>query len=512
MVVTSLSVEHLEKLRDSVSRLEPSKVELLGIEQIYQAITGIPYSPIWNPLPGPQSDAMASEADEIFYGGAAGGGKTDLLVGMCATGHHKRCLLLRRHSVDLTAAKDRLLTVMGTQGWKNVGGGGELRRGGRTIELKGCKDEKDKYQYQGQPHDLIMFDEVSQFTKAIYDFIIGWNRDAYGDMKQRCRVICAGNPPSEVEGSWVKEDAWAPWLDDTFPDPALPGELRWYTTDDDGRTLWLKSGDPVEVKGMWIKPRSRTFIPARLKDNPYLVKAGYEAVLARFPEPLRSQMLLGDMNAGDVDDEWQVIPTEWIRMAQRRWKDYTPDFDEVPLSAMGIDVARGGRDFGVIAKRYDNWFAKGIKFPGISIATGPKFAAQIIKEWEDGCTINLDALNVGYTIEDILRETIEIGVNAINVGRKTKMRDKTRKIPMVNYRAAIHWRMREALDPHTGDDIALPPCKELLVDLAAPRFELQTNGIKIEDKDDIKERIGRSPDYGDAVMLANWSGRRLWVA
>jgi hypothetical protein len=73
-----------------------------------------------------------------------------------------------------------------------------------------------------------------------YRFIIGWNRT--DDPRQRCRVVAAGNPPTTPEGRWVVEE-WAPWLDGNHPDPAAPGELRWYTYLD-GELAWFRTGEP----------------------------------------------------------------------------------------------------------------------------------------------------------------------------------------------------------------------------------------------------------------------------
>src|SRR3954454_1074825 len=50
----------------------------------------------WVPNPGPQTQAFVCKADELFYGGEAGGGKTDLGIGLALT-EHKRSLLLRAH-------------------------------------------------------------------------------------------------------------------------------------------------------------------------------------------------------------------------------------------------------------------------------------------------------------------------------------------------------------------------------------------------------------------------------
>jgi len=62
--------------------------------------------------------------------------------------------------------------------------------------------------------------------------------------------------------------------------------------------------------------------------------------------------------------------------------------------------------------------------------------------------------------------------------------------------------MREALDPETGSNIALPPDPELLADLSAPKYEPTIRGVKIESKEDVQERLGRSTDKGDACVMA----------
>jgi hypothetical protein len=54
---------------------------------------------------------------------------------------------------------------------------------------------------------------------------------------------------------------------------------------------------------------SRTFIPARLADNPYLGE-DYRRTLNLLPEPLRSQLLYGDWKAGQIDDAYQLIPRD----------------------------------------------------------------------------------------------------------------------------------------------------------------------------------------------------------
>src|SRR5690348_3874359 len=109
----------------------------------------------WVPNPGPQTQAFFSEADETFYGGEAGGGKTDLLVGLAVT-EHQRSLLLRRVNKDALKIVPRIESVLGHRDGYN----GQLQRwrlGDKQIDIAGCEQESDKQRYKGDPHDFIGF-------------------------------------------------------------------------------------------------------------------------------------------------------------------------------------------------------------------------------------------------------------------------------------------------------------------------------------------------------------------
>jgi hypothetical protein len=124
----------------------------------------------------------------------------------------------------------------------------------------------------------------------------------------------------------------------------------------------------------------------------------------------------------------------------------------------------------------------------------------------DKAVVHVDALGVGgETIGHL--ETNNIQVDAV-VGYDTTscigQTDKaTGRLRFRNRRALIHWRFRESLDPVTGDNIALPPDPELKADLCAPLWKLTPSGIIVEEKDEIKKRIGRSPDRGDATIYCS---------
>ena len=78
-----------------------------------------------------------------------------------------------------------------------------------------------------------------------------------------------------------------------------------------------------------------------------------------------------------------------------------------------------------------------------------------------------------------------------------------------NKRAEATWRLRELLAPESEEKVALPPDAQLRADLASYRWKLKSGGVvAVESKDDIRKRIGRSPDDGDAVIIAMATGSR----
>ncbi|MFA5636306.1 MAG: hypothetical protein WC977_10445 [Anaerovoracaceae bacterium] len=459
---------------------------------------------LWVPQSKPQWQALLSRADETFYGGAAGGGKTHLLIGL-AVECHQHSVLFRRVYPNLREIIRQTREVIGGRGQENKADRIWTFEDGRTIEFGAVQHEDNRTDWQGRPHDLKAFDELPEFTESQYTFICGWNRTT--DPGQRVRVMCTGNPPTDEAGGWVLR-RWGAWFDKHHPNPAKPGELRWYATID-GEEREFTAGAPIAHKGETIYPRSRTFIPARLDDNPYYAHDNrYKSVLQALPEPLRSQLLNGDFEAAAQIDPWQVIPTDWVRAAQRRWLER--ERPATPLTAVGIDPARGGRDNTAMARRYDNWFDEIVAWPGVATSDGPT-AANLVRQAlgdEEPGYVNIDVVGYGASAYDSLK-TMYARVRAVNAAEGSQHRDRSGKLKMRNMRAEYYWRMREALDPEHGDDVALPPGSEIIADLCAAHYRLTTAGVQIEEKDEIKKRLGRSPDKGEALLLANLNtGRR----
>lgn len=477
----------MARITEAVKHMTPQEIAELD------ALLGPP-DKIWHPLPGPQQMAYNSEADIVGYGGAAGGGKTDLACGKALT-QHEKVMILRREATQLTGIVDRITTIMG--GRDGYNGSERIWRmpdSNVQIEFGSVPNLGDETKYQGRPHDLLVFDEAVNFLEAQVRFLLGWLRTTTPG--QRCQALLTFNPPTTAEGQWIIQ-FFAPWLDNKHPCPAEPGELRWFATLD-GKDVELVSGEVFEHKGETIKPLSRTFIPSRVNDNPYLTGTGYMATLQSLPEPLRSQMLNGDFQAGMTDDPWQVIPTAWVEAAMGRWKALDPKPD---MDSLGCDVARGGSDNTVISRRHGWWFDELLAYPGSATPNGPSVAGLVISNVRNNAPIHIDVIGVGSSPYDFLMQANQ-QVLGVNVAEKSTATDKSGRLTFFNLRAEWWWRMREALDPEANNAIALPPDARLMADLCAPTWGLRGAAIIVESREKILDRIGRSPDYASAVILA----------
>jgi hypothetical protein len=411
--------------------------------------------------------------------------------------------------VQLVGIEERLTEIMGSRdGYNSQDSIWRLPQmpglaSGRTLELGSVREPGDWKKFQGRPHDLIAFDEITHFLELQVRQLMGWKRS--GNINVRQRVVMAGNPPTDSDGEWVIR-FFAPWLDPDHPNPAKPGELRWFVSDENGKDLEVGSSKAINIGGKWKIPHSRTFIPSRVKDNLYLAATGYESTLDALPEPFRSQMLDGNFQAGKQDDVWQAIPTAWIKAAQGRWR---PRQDKGLMTAMGFDPARGGLDRAALARRHDVWFDELITAPGQAMKDGPSAAAFAVQHSRDGCPIPLDAIGIGSSALDFCKG---LGMNVVPIlaSEGTTAHDKTGQLRFRNVRALLYWRVREALDPVNPNPLALPPDPELFSDLAAVRYKVVTMGKEVallmHSKDDIREVLGRSPDKGDAVVMTFMDG------
>jgi hypothetical protein len=450
---------------------------------------------LWVPQPGPQLAAMLSKADQLLYGGAAGGGKTALAIGLALT-KHQRTLFIRREAIQLQAVVDELVRMLGSRDGYN--GQERIWRlpEGRQIQFGGVPNLGDETKFQGNPRDLFVADEAANMIEEQVRFLLGWVRTT--DPRQRCRSLFCTNPPTSAEGEWLIR--WfAPWLDPKFPNPAAPGELRWVAMVD-GVEVWVDGPEPFLHKGERISPTSRTFIPSRVTDNRFLADTGYVRQLQALPEPLRSQMLKGDFAAGRKDDEWQVIPSAWVKAAMDRWK---PEASPGQVTSVGVDPSRGGDEATIAARRgwrFDELVA--VKPDSSGVITGGAVAKRAMDVAGEVAPLHVDVIGIGASAIDHLEAFVGSRAVSVNGAAQTDAKDFSGRLGFANVRAEVWWRMREALSPERPAKVALPPDQRLFADLTAPHYRVTARGIQVEDKDHIKARLGRSPDRGDAVVLA----------
>lgn len=452
----------------------------------------------WAPQWKQQWEALLTPAFETLYGGAAGGGKSDLLLGL-ARFCHCRSVIFRRTYKDLEES-----IIPRSQEFYNANGSTEGYNGSkyiwhidnRIIWFSHLEREDSVFGHQSAQYDLIGFDELSQFSQKQYEYMMSRARSTRPD--QRVRVVGCTNPDP---GGWVFK-RWGAWLDPAHPKPAKPGELRHYKRSKDGKSeVETTPDDPDGI--------SRTFILSLLKDNIFLSKNDqYRKILNAMPEPFRSQLLHGDWLAGATDADFQVIPAAWIRDAILRHRAWEAQGFPGTLTAVGNDVGSGGaqRDKSTVADVYDRLKVKSVE--EIKISDPEQVTMQVCGE----LTIRLDRNPRAAAYVDVVgigagvyHRGRELGLNffAFKAGAATELRDKTGIYGFANWRACGWWLLREMLEPGSGFEVCLPPDQELFNDLVSPRYTITSRGeILVESKDLIRRRRGKSTDYADPVIQA----------
>lgn len=235
---------------------------------------------LWAPNPGPQADFLASPADECLYGGAAGGGKSAALVALPLRWiDHPRfnALVLRRDTPQLRDLIDKSEALYPQLGAKLNATTNTWRfPSGARVWFTHCEHEQDVRRFDGHEFHLVCFDELTHFSEKQYRAIRARIRGTDPALPRQTRATT--NPGGDGH-EWVFA-RFAAWLDPTQPRRALPAKLRWYGADG-------------EVPQGAADALSRTFIPARLEDNPH-VTSEYRAMLAQLDPVRRAQLLSGD--------------------------------------------------------------------------------------------------------------------------------------------------------------------------------------------------------------------------
>jgi hypothetical protein len=327
----------------------------------------------------------------------------------------------------------------------------------------------DQYAFQGihRKYVLVIIDEAGGIDEWLW---IAALAIATG---KHCRIIAIGNPedPTSYFSKVCKPGSgWNRIKISVFDSPNFTGEK----VSEDAREK-LTGPD-------WVESMEREVG----RDSPMWIAK----VEGNFP---------------DIDEN-SVIPLSWVVKAQERWKEWKDGGGIIPPDArhvMGCDIARKGGDRTAFAHRYGHIFTSVETQPKEdTVQTARRISGQLHEDRQDVAVV--DTNGVGAGVYDTIKSYGQRAI-PVNVGTRTKRRDKSGQIEFYNIRAAAMWSLREALDPDKGAGYCLPPDDKLATDLAAPRWQTMAGGkLVVEDKKDIKKRIGRSPDRGDAVVLAHW--------
>ena len=246
---------------------------------------------VFVPNEGPQTEFLAASEREVLYGGSAGGGKSYALLAdpMRYFGNSNfNGLILRRTNDELRELiwKSQELYPKAYKGakWAEKKSQWTFPSGAR-LWMTYLERDEDVLRYQGQAFSYIAFDELTQHpTPFAWNYMRSRLRTTDPDLPIFMRATT--NPGGAGHG-WVKQ---------MFIDPA-PSNQKFVATDlDSGKPLVYPQGHEKEGQPLFY----RRFIPASLKDNPYLLEGGqYEANLLSLPEMQRRQLLEGDWNIAD---------------------------------------------------------------------------------------------------------------------------------------------------------------------------------------------------------------------
>lgn len=251
----------------------------------------------------------------------------------------------------------------------------------------------------------------------------------------------------------------------------------------------------ADKKGTLVE--GRKFLQALVTDNRYISKEYIKQLQNVDDESIKQRLLYGNWDFEETSR--QLVLRSWIDNA------LVDNYDTNAVKKMGIDVAREGKDESVISIWFGDTLVHMEKvFVNITDMTdiSGEIANKIVevsKQWGIGYdNISVDSPGVGGGIIDALRArgyfvNSYLGGTPIDDGGFTKYK---------NLRTYSYWQFRVKLQNGTLKILrSLPFLEEMIREFTVHEFEVDDKVVELEEKDKVKKKIGRSPDYADAVVI-----------
>ncbi len=330
-----------------------------------------------------QGIAHTCPADEMLYGGSAGGGKSDWLLNhgitVCSQEPRTSAVIFRRTNPELQELRDRADELLAHHpeiaSYHARADRWEFRNGS-FLRFSHLQHYEDVHKHQGTQYSLLLFDEWTHFLPKQVEYLKSRNRSAHGHWS---RILGASNPgsighayikdffvePRNERGTLIETATLAAYYDferDQWvrTEPAIGRWSGFYNHDQkrwdpcppwsfgtpNEYVVWVPALTPEEelinlerlVEEVEpLKPLSRCYIPARLKDNKYLyTDPAYHARLARLPENERKALLDGNWDIFEgaffpdfrpsmhvLEGGWRP-PAHWSTWASMDWGRSVP--------------------------------------------------------------------------------------------------------------------------------------------------------------------------------------------
>ena len=320
-------------------------------------------------------------------------------------------------------------------------------------------DEPARFQGFHSANLLLIFDEAAGIDRQIWDVAEGQMAGALA------RWLAIGNPIKPV----------GPFYDAVT-------SLMW-------NTIHISCLDSPNVKaGKIIYPKlvSPQWIEGRRREWGEASPQFQSKVLGEFP----------------TASEFGLIPSDWIIAAQERAKSTIIVSEE---KRVGVDVARSGNDSTVFVFRQGPVVKDVEEYRNINtMEIVGRLIHFVEKHQVPWINVLVDEIGIGAGVVDRLKEQGR-RVSGVNFGVVALDKDTYR-----NIRAECYWKLREALNPESEKPLAIPKeFVKLAIELVAIEWFVSSTGkTQVEPKENIKKRLGRSPDHADALALTYARPRR----